>query len=313
MKIGDNILVDGKFPATILYIGLVDDHPGEWIGIEYWNQQGKHNGYFNGKFYFQTKHQLTGSFIRSQRIQYGNSFTQAIYKQYIKAFSNDYINHDINYSIFGKQYSDYAVELSSIIRIDLSSQWVNEFDDNDYIYNNLCQIKELNIRQNLIKNWSQLWIILEKYFPKLEILNVNLNHLTFISENFVNKIKNVTNLSLSDNQRLIEWDPFINRLGLLPFLQELIINNCGIEQIKLPDQDFNVDSNELFQSLKYVYISDNKISSYSSLISLSILRNPIYGLNQFENEIAKQMIIAFLLNLTYLNRIIINQDERRGA
>ncbi|CAF0821456.1 unnamed protein product [Rotaria sordida] len=378
MKIGDHILVDGKFPATILYIGLVDDHPGEWIGIEYWNQQGKHNGYFNGKFYFQTKHQLTGSFIRSQRIQYGNSFTQAIYKQYIKAFSNDYINHDINYSIFGKQYSDYAVELSSIIRIDLSSQWVNEFDDNDYIYNNLCQIKELNIRQNLIKNWSQLWIILEKYFPKLEILNVSnsrinfdidpsnefinikqivlididndchsfeyilkyfpnlidihldLNHLTFISENFVNKIKNVTNLSLSDNQRLIEWDPFINRLGLLPFLQELIINNCGIEQIKLPnqeliinncgieqiklpDQDFNVDSNELFQSLKYVYISDNKISSYLSLISLSILRNPIYGLNQFENEIAKQMIIAFLLNLTYLNRIIINQDERRGA
>ncbi|CAF1163512.1 unnamed protein product [Rotaria sordida] len=367
MKIGDNILVDGKFPATILYIGLVDDHPGEWIGIEYWNQQGKHNGYFNGKFYFQTKHQLTGSFIRSQRIQYGNSFTQAIYKQYIKAFSNDYINHDINYSIFGKQYSDYAVELSSIIRIDLSSQWVNEFDDNDYIYNNLCQIKELNIRQNLIKNWSQLWIILEKYFPKLEILNVSnsrinfdmnpsnefinikqivlididndchsfeyilkyfpnlidihldLNHLTFISENFINKIKNVTNLSLSDNQRLIEWDPFINRLGLLPFLQELIINNCGIEQIKLPDQ---VDSNELFQSLKYLYMSDNKISSYSSinelsrissLISLSILRNPIYGLNQFENETAKQMIIARLPNLTYLNRVLISHDERRGA
>ncbi|CAF1511234.1 unnamed protein product, partial [Rotaria sordida] len=123
-----------------------------------------------------------------------------------------------------------------------------------YIYINLSQINELNIRQNLIKNWSQLWIILEKYFPKLEILNVNndyllfkyilkyfpnlidihldLNHLTFILENFINKIKNVTNLSLSDNQRLIEWDPFINRLGLLPFLQELIINNCGIEQIK---------------------------------------------------------------------------------
>ncbi|CAF0939799.1 unnamed protein product [Rotaria sordida] len=142
---------------------------------------------------------------------------------------------------------------------------------------------------------------------------IDLNLLTFILENFINKIKNVTNLSLSDNQRLIEWDSFINRLGLLSFLQELIINNCGIEQIKLPDQDFNVDSNKLFQSLKYVYTSDNKISSYSSLISLSIPRNPIYGLNQFENEIAKQMIIAFLLNLTYLNRVIINQDERRGA
>ncbi|CAF1511205.1 unnamed protein product, partial [Rotaria sordida] len=173
-----------------------------------------------------------------------------------------------------KQYNDHV--------IDLSSQSINEFDVNHYIYIyiNLSQINELNIRQNLIKNWSQLWIILEKYFPKLEILKVSnsrinfdinpsnefinikqivlididndyllfkyilkyfpnlidihldLNHLTFILENFINKIKNVTNLSLSDNQRLIEWDPFINRLGLLPFLQELIINNCGIEQIK---------------------------------------------------------------------------------
>ncbi|CAF3760219.1 unnamed protein product [Rotaria sp. Silwood1] len=367
MEIGDNILVDGKYPATILYIGLVDDHSGQWIGIEYWNQQGKHNGTLNGKFYFQTKHQLNGAFIRQQRIQYGNSFTQAIYKQYIKAFSNDYITEDINYSLFGKEYSDYAVDLSSIIRIDLSSQWVNQFDDNDDIYNNLNQIKELNIRQNLIKNWSQLWLILEKYFPELEILNVSnsrmnidkypskeflnikqivlidtdndcpifeniikyfpnlinihldLNHITLISENFVNQIKNLTNLSLSDNSTLKYWDPFINRLGLLKYLQELILNNCGIYQIKLPDQD---ESNELFPSLKYLYISDNKIDSYSSinelsrissLISLSILRNPIYGTNQFENETSKQMIIARLPYLTHLNRVLISRDERRGA
>ncbi|CAF4067667.1 unnamed protein product, partial [Rotaria magnacalcarata] len=34
MKIGDHILVDGKHSATICYFGLVDNHPGEWIGIE---------------------------------------------------------------------------------------------------------------------------------------------------------------------------------------------------------------------------------------------------------------------------------------
>ncbi|CAF1344684.1 unnamed protein product [Rotaria sordida] len=51
----------------------------------------------------------------------------------------------------------------------------------------------------------------------------------------------------------------------------------------------------------------------SSLISLSILRNPIYGTNQFENETAKQMIIARLPNLTHLNRVLISRDERHGA
>jgi dynactin complex subunit len=105
MKIGDHILVDGKSPATICYIGLVDNHSGEWIGIEWWNQQGKHNGTFQGKFYFQTKHQLSGSFIRQERIKYGHSFTQAIFRQYVKSFSSEYIKSDIDYSLFGWYYS----------------------------------------------------------------------------------------------------------------------------------------------------------------------------------------------------------------
>ncbi|CAF1301121.1 unnamed protein product [Rotaria magnacalcarata] len=98
MKIGDHILVDGKHPATVCYFGLVDNHPGEWIGIEWWNQQGKHNGTYNGKFYYKTKNPLNGSFIRQQRISFGNSFTQAIQKQYIKSFSNKNITTDISYS-----------------------------------------------------------------------------------------------------------------------------------------------------------------------------------------------------------------------
>ncbi|CAF2236941.1 unnamed protein product, partial [Rotaria magnacalcarata] len=87
-----------KHPATVCYFGLVDNHSGEWIGIEWWNQQGKHNGTFNGKFYFKTKNPLNGSFIRRQRISFENSFAQAIQKQYIKSFSNKNITPDISYS-----------------------------------------------------------------------------------------------------------------------------------------------------------------------------------------------------------------------
>ncbi|CAF1288484.1 unnamed protein product [Rotaria magnacalcarata] len=101
MRIGDHILVHGKHPATIRYFGLADNHPSEWIGIEWRNQQGKHNGTYNGKFYYKTKNPSNESFIRQQRISFGNSFAQAIQKQYIKSFSNDYINDDINYSLFG--------------------------------------------------------------------------------------------------------------------------------------------------------------------------------------------------------------------
>ena len=239
---------------------------------------------------------------------------------------------------------------------------MNEFDTNEEIYKNLSQIQELNIRQNLLKNWSEIWIILEKYFPQLEILNVSnsrinfdqfpskkfphikqlvlidtdndcdifenivknfpnlinlhldLNHLTFLSENFINQIENLTTLSLSDNPNLKSWDPFINRLGKLKNLEELFLNNCGIDQIKFPSE-----INQFFPSLKSLYLSDNQISTYSSinelsrlpsLISFSILRNPIY---QTEIDTAKQMILARLPNLTHLNRVLINREERRGA
>ncbi|CAM4924475.1 unnamed protein product [Rotaria socialis] len=59
----------------------------------------------------------------------------------------------------------------------------------------------------------------------------------------------------------------------------------------------------------------NKLSRLSSLISLSILRNPIYLTNQIENETAKRMIIARLPNLTHLNRSLkpnINQTSKKG-
>lgn len=256
------------------------------------------------------------------------------------------------------------MELSALIRIDLSSQWINQFDENEQIYENLRQIKELNIRQNLLENWSQIWKRLNQSFPRIQILNLSnsrmnldevpsneyplieelvlidtdndyqifeqilpffpnlkhlhldVNRLTCIPENFVQQLKNVTSLSLSDNPTLKSWNPSINNLGQLEHLEELILNNCGIDQI-----DFNSSTHQ-FPSLKYLYMSDNQITSYQSidqlsrlpsLISFSILRNPIYPSNDQQTETAKQMIIARLPNLTYFNRVFINREERRGA
>ena len=187
--------------------------------------------------------------------------------------------------LVGKQYSDYILDLSSINRIDLSSQWVNEFDDNHQLYEELSHIKELKIRRNLLGSWSKLCEVLQihftrlesvdvsnsrmqwetdrlsnqfvavkelvlvetendcpsfeqilKAFPNLLRLHLDLNRLTFISDELVRRIENLTFLSLSDNPTLKYWNPFVNRLGKLEHLQELILNNCGIEII---DQGFH--------------------------------------------------------------------------
>ncbi|CAF5099054.1 unnamed protein product, partial [Rotaria magnacalcarata] len=65
------------------------------------------------------------------------------------------------------------------------------------------------------------------------------------------------------------------------------------------------ESNKMFSSLKFLYMSDNKISSFesinklSSISSLSVLQNSIYPSNQNQNETAKQETIAGLPNLTH--------------
>lgn len=275
-----------------------------------------------------------------------------------------------------------------MIRIDLSTQWVKNFhQDEKEFYQNLHQVKELNIRRNLLERTSQFWNILDEYFPNLEILNLSNSRMIFdenpskeylqmkelvlidldsdleqlenvcqafpnleslhldknlftsISTHFVDQIEHLTHLSLSDNPRLKHWNPFINRLGKLQYLEELFLNNCGIQsieilhlgQINTIDRERNEKSflfqfldetKENFPRLKSLYLSENEISEYRSieelsklkcLQSLSLLRNPLYSSNDNQSETSKQLIIARLPSLIYFNRVFIQRDERRGA
>jgi len=101
--------------------------------------------------------------------------------------------------------------------------------------------KYIHIKQFILidtNNDCDIFENLLQYFPNLIDIHLDLNRLSFLSENFVNQIENLTNLSLSDNPTLKSWDPFINRLGKLKYLEELILNNCSIDQIRLPKQGF---------------------------------------------------------------------------
>jgi aryl carrier-like protein len=101
--------------------------------------------------------------------------------------------------------------------------------------------KYIHIKQFILidtNNDCDIFENLLQYFPNLIDIHLDLNRLSFLSENFVNQIENLTNLSLSDNPTLKSWDPFINRLGKLKYLEELILNNCSIDQIHLPKQGF---------------------------------------------------------------------------
>ncbi|CAF3682515.1 unnamed protein product, partial [Rotaria sp. Silwood1] len=100
--------------------------------------------------------------------------------------------------------------------------------------------KELqNIKEFILIDTDNDRDLFENIFKCLSnLINIHLdfNRITFISENFVNQIKYLNSLSLSDNATLIVRHLLINRLDIHKSFQELIINICGIEQTKLPNQ-----------------------------------------------------------------------------
>lgn len=53
-KVGDRILIkqrNGLIPATVRFRGSLEDKNGEWVGIEYDEPYGKHDGSHNGTRY----------------------------------------------------------------------------------------------------------------------------------------------------------------------------------------------------------------------------------------------------------------------
>ena len=44
LRVGDEVLVSGKYRAVVRYIGTTSFKAGEWIGVELEKPKGKHDG-----------------------------------------------------------------------------------------------------------------------------------------------------------------------------------------------------------------------------------------------------------------------------
>ncbi|CAF1267334.1 unnamed protein product, partial [Didymodactylos carnosus] len=301
-EVGCRVLVDGRYFARVLYVGTVDGKQGVWYGIDWedWIGKGKHNGTFEGRSYFKAKHDTSGSFVRKERLYFGQSFMQAVFQQYIKPFFKDDEsvklattinqtddshldeNDEISYDFLGKHFESHMRQLNDIERIDLSNQYINSFSQSvitSDIHDSLQSMHELDIRKNLLNNWSEIWLILirfrsqitifncsncrldltstdEKFerieelmlidqdndwyafepvlvsFPGLKRLYLDLNRITYLTENVEQLLSNLRVLSLSGN-KITEWE-HVNYLGKLQHLEEIGLNDCYIKDIQIP-------------------------------------------------------------------------------
>lgn len=86
--LGTRVLLGGRYPATVRYVGPVDGQSGTWVGIEYDEAgRGKHDGCHAGRRYFTcTGGPATGSLVRLPKFleaaDCGRSLVEAARERY---------------------------------------------------------------------------------------------------------------------------------------------------------------------------------------------------------------------------------------
>ena len=73
---------DPRRIGTVKYVGAVQGFSGTWVGVDWDNGDGKHDGSINGVRYFQAKSERSGSFVRTQNLSLGISLIEALRLRY---------------------------------------------------------------------------------------------------------------------------------------------------------------------------------------------------------------------------------------
>lgn len=82
IRLGSRIECCG-YIGTVKYIGPITGYKGLWLGID-WDDvtRGKHNGTVDGVEYFKASHLKSGSFVRCEKVNFGQSIINAILSKY---------------------------------------------------------------------------------------------------------------------------------------------------------------------------------------------------------------------------------------
>lgn len=139
----------------------------------------------------------------------------------------------------------------------------------NYVFTNL----EVLICANMGLTWNEV-LKLTKIFPNLQELRVPLNNITSIEVPCGNTFKCLQLLDMESNAIGL-WSE-LNKLGQLPQLEHLIVEDCNLQEIKFPDNgERNIKE---FCNLKKLVVNKNNIRTVRGFIHIicSLINYPCF-------------------------------------
>ncbi|KAL6297248.1 tubulin-folding cofactor E [Prunus yedoensis var. nudiflora] len=261
--------------GTVRYVGPVQGYSGTWVGVDWDNGEGKHDGTINGVRYFQARSERSGSFVRSQNLSSGISLLQALQLRYRGDTTKEeedemYVlsasNKRVNVQLVGKdKIQDKLSRLEELTSASVSYLGVSSPGVPCDIGTNVPNLKELDLTGNLISEWKDVSTICEQ-LADLFALNLSYN---LMAHDMVGlpHLKRIRILVL--NNIGINWTQVEILKQSLPEIEELHLMGNKISTIE-PASSFAVQG---FDYLRLLNLEDNCIADWNEILKLSQLRS----------------------------------------
>uniref|UniRef100_A0A0N5AEQ6 Tubulin-specific chaperone E n=1 Tax=Syphacia muris TaxID=451379 RepID=A0A0N5AEQ6_9BILA len=332
MELGCRVDVNGN-RGTVKYIGLIDGHQGNWVGIE-WDDcnRGKHDGSVAGKRYFVANGgPRSSSFVRVENVIFGRRIDEEMLDRYAVKTEMDYCKFGTEVDFvameetYGKQRDIYKLRCVLLDNMYVSFApnpgsphflYCEDFRRN-YMEPRLGSLQGLEVVQapvfhlvvNDCKIDHQTVFGILRFFPQLEYLYIGFNGINRFE---CSTIKcNLQLLDLEGNQ--IEDMSHISSLCAVESLTSLNLSNCGLKNIHF---DFPVG----YVGLKELYIRNNCLSGWDWIDEVAklpaLIKLYVKGTVSLDEEFGqntRECIIAKLQRLQELDRCEISHIERRSA
>ncbi|XP_027362897.1 tubulin-folding cofactor E isoform X4 [Abrus precatorius] len=265
---------DSKRIGTVKYVGPVEGYLDSWVGVDWDNGEGKHDGSINGVRYFHAKSERSGSFVRPQNLNQGISLLEALESRYKSESTKDeedemYVlstsDHRVSVQLLGKDKIHAKLSrFEELTNPSLSYMGISSPGIPSHISTTVPNIKELDLTGNLLSEWKDVGTICEQ-LPALRTLNLS-NNLMSPYKSELPLLKSIHVLVL--NNTGVDWDQVELLKQSLTAIEELHVMGNNISRI-LPGSSSMVQG---FDFLQLLNLEDNCIADWNEIMKLSQLK-----------------------------------------
>nr|CAH7733567.1 unnamed protein product [Callosobruchus chinensis] len=265
--------------GTIKYIGPVEGHKGIWLGVD-WDDstRGKHNGTVNGIDYFHTWHPKSGSFVRKEKVNFGQSLIQAIKTRYgyieddtaaklneqtLLKFQQD-INAPFLQLVGFDKVADKQRDFNSLQVVSVRSMNVNSIGgEGDELKRLFPNIREIDLSRSLLCSWVDVFTICTQ-LESLNLLNVSENILELPHNYEEYKFPQISILICGHMH--LNWEDVKKLVQVFPNVKELRVPYNDITDLSTSD-----DKN--FKNLEMLDLDGNEIRLWNEVNKLKVIKN----------------------------------------